>query len=659
MDAKRFAKFAWFVLGWNILVILWGAWVRLSFSGDGCGAHWPLCNGSLVPSFSSDVKVWTEYAHRIMSALDGFMILGLTIWAYVKFGKGAIERKMALMALIFTFTESMIGRQLVKRGLVGQNDSVERAIWLGIHLANTFILIGSVALLAAYASGFKRPQWKGQGPVFCAMAFGLVALLVLGVSGAITSLGDKLFPVTSTPKAIADALDGTKHFLVQLRVLHPLIAVSVGIYLVLIAGLINHLRPSPIGAKLAKIAVGGFGLQILVGLLNVFLKAPDGLALVHLLIADGIWLSVTIWTAAALGEAPAVLEVPTATEKATWRDYVALTKPRIISLLLFTTMTALCAAAGGWPGLGLFTAVFIGGYMAAGAGNAINMVIDRDIDGTMKRTASRPTVTQKISSSNALYFAFTLALGSFAILWSVANLLCAVLALAGLAFYVVIYTLLLKRRTWQNIVIGGAAGAFPPLVGWTAVTNQLSPLAWILFAIIFVWTPVHFWALALMIKDDYAEAKVPMLPVVHGERATVIQIVLYGILTAIVSILPVFIPSAGGPGVAQLYLWSAVLLNVCLLALCVRLYQVTDRPHALRLFKFSMIYLALLFLVFAIDCSIGYQAPKGVAGVARFEASNSSTLLPDRQGSLANEQSAWGCERLTKGCMECVDGPAI
>lgn len=630
--------------------------MRLSFSGDGCGAHWPDCNGSLIPAFGSQVKTWVEFTHRMMSAADGFMILGMTIWAFRRFTKGSIERKAAIVTLVFTFTESMIGRLLVKKGLVAQNDSIERALWLGVHLANTFILVGSIAVLAAYASGFKRPQWKGQGPVLCALGFGLISLLILGVSGAITSLGDKLFPVSSTPKAITDALDGTKHFLIQLRVLHPLIAVSVGIYLVLIASLINHLRPSPLVKKLSHLAILGYGLQIAVGVLNIFLKAPDMLSIVHLLLADAVWLSVIVWAMAAAGEPVPAVESAHDGGKATLGDYIALTKPRIISLLLFTTLTALCAAARGWPGLTLFMAVAVGGYLVAGAANAINMVIDRDIDATMKRTAQRPTVTQRISSNNALYFGFTLALAGFGILWWASNLLSAVLALAGLAFYVVIYTLLLKRRTWHNIVIGGAAGAFPPLVGWTAFTNELTPLAWILFGIIFLWTPVHFWALALMIKDEYAEVGVPMLPVVRGERATVIQIVVYGFLTAIVSILPVFMPRGTGPGVAQLYLWSAILLNLALLVMCIQLYQRTDRPHALRLFKFSMIYLALLFLVFAIDCSVG---SKTSAQHAAFRGSPSSTQVNLHQGSLIVGQSRMGLRFASEGCMECVNGPAL
>jgi protoheme IX farnesyltransferase len=271
----------------------------------------------------------------------------------------------------------------------------------------------------------------------------------------------------------------------------------------------------------------------------------------------------------------------------------------VISLLLFTTITAMFAAAGGWPGLWLLLWVSIGGYMSAGAANTINMVIDRDIDGTMKRTAKRPTVTQNISSQNALLFGFALAAGSFVILWSAANLLSAMLALAGLAFYVVIYTLILKRRTWQNIVIGGAAGSFPPLVGWAAVTNQVTPLAWLLFAIIFVWTPVHFWALALMIKEDYANAGVPMLPVVRGERATVIQIGFYAVLTTIISALPVLLPHVGWE-----YFAIAMLLNGFLLARCLQLYVHTDRPRAVSLYKYSMLYLALLFLTLAVDRAV-------------------------------------------------------
>jgi protoheme IX farnesyltransferase len=227
------------------------------------------------------------------------------------------------------------------------------------------------------------------------------------------------------------------------------------------------------------------------------------------------------------------------------------------------------------------------------------MVIDRDIDGKMRRTSLRPTVTRKIPTGHALLFGMALALGSFALLWAAANLLAAMLSLAGLVYYVIVYTLLLKRRTWHNIVIGGAAGAFPPLVGWAAVTGDLSWLAWYLFAIIFLWTPVHFWALALMIRDDYAEAGVPMLPVVRGERVTVIQIALYAVLTAIVSLLPMALQEVRG-----VYLASAVLLNLVLLLRAAQLLWRPGRPRAVSLYKYSMLYLALLFLAMAVDRAI-------------------------------------------------------
>jgi protoheme IX farnesyltransferase len=284
---------------------------------------------------------------------------------------------------------------------------------------------------------------------------------------------------------------------------------------------------------------------------------------------------------------------------ATWRDYMALTKPRVISLLLFTTLTAMVVAAGGWPGTLLFVAVAAGGYMAAGAANAINMVIDRDIDVRMHRTSQRPTVTNTITPAKALAFAFALGCGAFALLWYAANILTAMLAFAGLVCYVVVYSLLLKRRSWTNIVIGGAAGAFPPLVGWAAVADDLSLLAWCLFGIVFVWTPVHFWALALLLKDDYARARVPMLPVVRGERTTVFQIAVYAVLTIALSSVPFALGQVG-----WFYTGAAILLNCVLLVRSLDLYVLPDTARARSLFRYSMVYLALLFLAMAVDRTV-------------------------------------------------------
>jgi protoheme IX farnesyltransferase len=607
--SRAFGWFAWGVLFFNLLVIAVGVVVRATGSGDGCGAHWPACDGEIIP-VAPTLKKMIEYTHRLVSGLDGLLVLGLAGWCLAKFRRNKPLVGAVLASVLFTGIEAWLGAYLVKQRLVADNASVQRAIWMSIHLVNTFFLLTAFSLTAWWASGRNRMKLGDQGAVGLALLLCFVAMVALGVSGSVTALGDTLFPVQNHEDAMRQSLAPGAHFLQKLRLLHPYIAGSVGLYLLLIAGLVGHLRPSPQTKRYANSIFTLFFVQMAVGYLNVLLAAPVWMQLVHLLLADFVWISVTLFAAGALevgvphvemNSVPASLYATgeySATERPTYRDYIILTKPKVISLLLFTTLAAMFIAAKGWPGTVLFIAVALGGYMSAGAANAINMVIDRDIDGRMKRTSTRPTVTQKIPSRDALYFSLALALGSFGILWWASNLLAALLSLAGLVFYVCVYTLLLKRRTWHNIVIGGAAGAFPPLVGWAAVTGSLSPLAWYLFAIIFVWTPAHFWALALMIKDDYAEVGVPMLPVVMGDRFTVLQIALYAVLTAIVSILPLAQGLVGNG-----YVIVAALLNIILVYRSAQLVRKTDRPHALSMYKYSMLYLALLFLAMALDQS--------------------------------------------------------
>ncbi|GBF05761.1 protoheme IX farnesyltransferase [Deinococcus aerius] len=288
--------------------------------------------------------------------------------------------------------------------------------------------------------------------------------------------------------------------------------------------------------------------------------------------------------------------------RATWRDYLALTKPKVISLLLWTTLTAMVMAARGWPGLGLLIVVGVAGYASAGSAGVFNMIIDRDIDLRMKRTATRPTTSGLISTRNAAIFGGALQVLSFAMLWFWATPLAAWMSLAGFLTYVVVYTRWLKRATWHNIVLGGAAGCFPPLVGWAAVTGNLNLFAWFLFAIIFFWTPVHFWALALMIKEEYREVGIPMLPVVYGDKLTVMQIGLYAIGTVGLSLMPALLGEVG-----WLYVLSALGLGALLLRDSWRLYRYVmagnkvERRVALPLYLYSMLYLALLFVAGAAD----------------------------------------------------------
>jgi protoheme IX farnesyltransferase len=278
-------------------------------------------------------------------------------------------------------------------------------------------------------------------------------------------------------------------------------------------------------------------------------------------------------------------------------DYLALTKPKVQSLLLLTTVTTMYVA--GDPSVGLVILTCLGGALSAGGAGAVNHYWDRDIDAQMSRTADRPVPAGRISPRAALTFGLVLAVASFAELSLTVNLLAAVLALSGFLGYVLVYTIWLKRSTPQNIVIGGAAGAVPPLVGWAAVTGTIDPIALYLFAIVFFWTPPHFWALSLLMKGEYAKVGIPMLPVVRGERETRRQILLYSGLLYAVTQLPF---CAGGFGVE--YLAASMTLGLAFVGAALLLYRRADRRSALRLYLFSLAYLALLFVSMVVDAHL-------------------------------------------------------
>ncbi len=288
-------------------------------------------------------------------------------------------------------------------------------------------------------------------------------------------------------------------------------------------------------------------------------------------------------------------------------DLVTLTKPRIISLLLLTTIAPMFITPAGMPSLALIGWVTLGGYLMAGGANAINMWFDRDIDDKMARTRARPIPSGRIPAAAALLFGLTLGAVAFIIFWRYANPLSAWLALAGLAFYVLVYTVWLKRSSPQNIVIGGAAGAFPPLVGWAAMTNSIDLGALYLFAIIFYWTPPHFWALALNKQRDYGAAGVPMMPNVYGVHETKRQMVLYTLMLIPLTIMPAVVGVTG-----LVYFIAAVLLGYRFLVLCLRIRKEEGvTPTTWKLYKFSLSYLALLFVAMAVDrwVPFGHRAP--------------------------------------------------
>jgi heme o synthase len=328
-------------------------------------------------------------------------------------------------------------------------------------------------------------------------------------------------------------------------------------------------------------ALGAFLLAALVT------PRPAHLALAGLSLAAALWAAVETFR----GEPVAA---------ASWRDYVILTKPRIMTLLLLTGVAGMFVGAGGVPALGDLAVMTVGLALACGGASALNHVLDRDLDRLMRRTGHRPVAEERVTPARALEFGLALMAFSFVLLASLVNVLTAALALVGGLFYVLVYTRWLKRTTPQNIVIGGAAGAVPPLVGWAAATGNLTLPALFLFLIVFFWTPPHFWALALVIQRDYAAAHVPMLPVVRGNDETARQIVWYSLVLVAVTLLPFAWHTVG-----VLYLAAALLLGALFLRLAWRLQRETTTARAGALFRYSLLYLALLFVALAIDPLIG------------------------------------------------------
>jgi protoheme IX farnesyltransferase len=333
------------------------------------------------------------------------------------------------------------------------------------------------------------------------------------------------------------------------------------------------------------------------------LLVPAGSALVLFLAATASWWSAGLHVfLAALAFAAALVTTAQAfrgepAQTGSWRDYLTLTKPRIMSLLLLTGAAGMFVGAGGVPPVGDLGLMLAGLALACGGASALNHVIDADVDRLMgKRTERRPVAAGRVSPTGALEFGLALSALSFVLLASLVNVVAALLALVGNLFYVLVYTRWLKRRTAQNIVIGGAAGAVPPLVGWAAATGDLTLPALALFAIVFFWTPPHFWALALLLRREYEAARIPMLPVVRGERETTRQILIYTAVLVGVSLLPLVWSMFG-----LFYAAAAVVLGGLFLALAWRLRTASTPPRAALLFHYSLVYLALLFVAMAVD----------------------------------------------------------
>ena len=600
-----------------------GGIVRITGSGMGCGDHWPRCNGEWFPPL--DLPTLIEISHRWAAALVSLLVLAVAVVALRRHRSEPALRNPALLAALLLVVQVLLGAVTVKLVLP---PSV-----VITHFANAMLLLAALLVTALRASADpalplgRAERHSSHSLVLAAAGLGFVVVLF----GAQVANFDAGLLCLGFPLCNGSALPPQGH-LAGLHWAHRVLAFG---FLALLGVLVARVsrtdfRGAPV-RRWAWIVLGATLVQVAVAAAMVLHLLPTGLRALHLLVGTTIWAALVILTfhsartpRAATASAPAGPPGIKAADPTLLRDLVTLTKPRIISLLLVTTVAPMFITPAGLPSPGLVLWVVLGGYLMAGGANAINMWFDRDIDTRMTRTKLRPIPSGRITPALGLGFGIGLALVAFAVFWFRVNALSAWLALGGLLFYVFVYTIWLKRSSPQNIVIGGAAGAFPPLVGWAAVTGGLDLAAVYLFAIIFYWTPPHFWALALIKQADYARAGVPMMPVAHGEARTKYEMLVYTLILLPLTILPSFFGALG-----PFYGVVAALLGARLLWYCIRVLRERPvTPVAWGMYRYSLLYLALLFVAMGVDRALPFSRPAAPRQVMILDQASREAGIP-------------------------------
>lgn len=592
---RLFRKLALSATAATFALIAVGGLVRATDSGLGCPG-WPRCFGRWVPPLEFHAII--EYSHRLLASVAVVLVVLLAATALRSLRRVPRLLWPSLAAVALILLQAGLGAVVVSRKL--------EATLVTAHFATAMLLAGVLVYVTATALAFSRgrPAEEPPDPLFTRMAVltagATLVLLLVGayVRGQDAGLAFPDWPLMNG-RLVPD-LGGvaTAHFA------HRALAVTVGM---LVAFLALRAWTMPVRSPdLVALSTAAFALhvaQVMVGAANVWTRLAAPAVVAHVTLSSLVWgaLVALATRARRLGrEAPAPAEREAARGRLTLAGrtaaYFQLTKPRIVVLLLVTTVPTMVLAAGGAPSPWLVAATLVGGSLAAGGANAVNCYLDRDIDAVMRRTRGRPVPAGRIHEERALVFGMVLAALGFLWLAATVNVLAAALSLSAFAFYVLVYTLWLKRATDQNIVIGGAAGAVPVLVGWAAITGTIGLPALVLFAVVFMWTPPHFWALALRHTDDYGAAGVPMLPVVRGEEETARHILLYSVLLVAVT-LALHPVARMGP----IYLASAAVLGALFVHRAFRLWRDRSRALAFGLFRFSITYLALLFAAVALD----------------------------------------------------------
>ena len=595
-------RVAWAATVVTYFLIALGGTVLATDSGLSC-PDWPFCYGQAY--YSGTYHVFLEQFHRFTAAAISILIVLLAVGIIAWARKDRALLTMAIAAPILLAIQVVLGGLTVLWQLPPQVITAH----LGTALA-IFAIVITIAVLSGKNTPSKEHPANTRKFAQLAISNALLVyiLMLLGsyVTGSDAALACLGWPFcTPAPGTVSNHL-------AAINILHRVFAVFVG--LVMLWTVISALRRWRVARGQAIVAlVGGvlFVCQAIVGGLIVLLKEPAFVAGLHLALATAVWGTLVLLAALAsnqLRAAPQQQEIEemeqaeaeekkeTGLVRQTIANYIDLMKPHVTVLLLGVTAAAMAIANQGLPPLVLVIPTLLGGAMAAGSANCINCYIDRDIDQIMGRTQRRSLPSGRVEPRQALVFGILLGAGSFIILTAFVNLLSAVLACSGILFYVFVYTMWLKRSTVQNIVIGGAAGAVPVLVGWAAITNNLSlPAIW-LFAIIFFWTPPHFWALSLLIQKDYEKAGIPMLPVIKGEAETRRQILLYSLLLLALTLVLFAMGIMG-----YFYLAGAVILGGGLVYLAIRLWRDQSKKWARTLFWYSNMYLAAIFAIMVLD----------------------------------------------------------
>jgi len=593
----RFAKLAVAAAVATFVLIAVGGLVRATDSGLGC-PDWPLCFGDWLPP--ADLHAWIEHTHRLIAAVFVGPLVG-AIGLITVFTKRRRDLPLLLAAIaagVLVIVQSLIGAAVVVEGLAAE--------LVTAHLGMALVVFAAVIFIAERATPGPMPAVHARPGLTKLVALTAVVLfgqMLLGswVTGQQAGLAYADFPLMNG--AFVPAVLGNEQ---AVHFAHRGLSLVVAGLVVWTAISIHRSTDARLPRRLATWLVVLIVVQIALGGLNVISRLSAVFVVPHLAVGAALW-GASVWLLLSTrrlrpSEMAARTSAPATGPMDTVRAYISLTKPRIIELLLVTTVPTMVLAQGGFPSLWLMVAVVAGGTLAAGGANAINMYVDRDIDDLMGRTRHRPLPRHAVSPRGALWFGIGLSVLAFAFLALTVNLLSAVLALSATAFYVFVYTMWLKRSTPQNIVIGGAAGCVPVLVAWAAVTGEVGLPALVLFAIVFYWTPPHFWALALRYRGDYAAAGVPMLPVVRGEAETARQIVLYTVALVAVSLL--LLPAAG---MGWIYLVAAVVLGALFLLQALRLRADAGNGRAqISVFRYSISYLTLLFGAVAADALLRF-----------------------------------------------------